>query len=128
MYIHYDRDLDYVEIFFKKEENYLCPFDDNEQIGEFRSEKDDSVIGYSIENLNDNFDSLNFLDSYQKLSIVIKKYRIQKGLTQQQAANEMGIKLLPYQRLESGENNPTFKTLLKVKKIFPEIDLDKLVA
>lgn len=126
MYIYYDKNLDYVEIFFKKEENYLSPSDTNEQIGEFLSEKDNSVVGYSIENLNKNFDQLTFLTPYQKLSIIIKKYRIQKGKTQQEIADEMGIKLLPYQRLESGENNPTLKTLLKVKEIFPEIKLDKI--
>lgn len=128
MYIYYDKDLDYVEIFFKKEDNYLAPFDANDQIGEFRSNKNDAVIGYSIEDLNANFDSLTFLTPYQKLSIVIKKYRIQKGKTQQEMADELGMKLLPYQRLESGENNPTFKTILKVKEIFPDIDLNKIAS
>jgi DNA-binding XRE family transcriptional regulator len=128
MYIYYDKDLDYVELFFKKEANYLCVYDCNEQLGEFRSEKDDSVIGYAIECLNDNFDELNFLTPYQKLSIVIKKYRIKRGLTQEEVASQMGIKLLPYQRLESGENNPTLRTLLKVKVVFPEINLDKIAA
>ena len=126
MYIYYDKDLDYVEIFLKKEDSYLLPKDDNEQIAEFLSEKDNSIIGYSIENLSDNFDELTFLTPFQKLSIIIKKYRIQKGKTQQEVADEMGIQLLPYQRLESGENNPTLKTLLKVKKVFTEIDLDKI--
>jgi len=62
------------------------------------------------------------------LSVVIKKYRIQRGKTQQEVADAMGIKLLPYQRLESGENNPTLRTLLKVKEVFPEINLDKIAA
>ena len=128
MYIYYEKDLDYVEIFFKKEESYLAPFDENDQIGEFRSNKNDSVIGYSIEDLNTNFDSLTFLTPYQKLSLVIKKYRIQKGKTQHEMAQELGMKLLPYQRLESGENNPTLKTILKVKEIFPEIDLNKIAS
>ncbi|HXH74342.1 MAG TPA: helix-turn-helix transcriptional regulator [Bacteriovoracaceae bacterium] len=128
MYIYYDKDLDYVEIFFSKEDNYMVPLEHNDQIGEFKSSKNDAVIGYSIENLNDNFDSLNFLTPYQKLSIVIKKYRIRKGKTQQEIADELGMKLLPYQRLESGENNPTLKTILKVKEIFPEIDLNKIAS
>jgi len=126
MYIYYDKDLDYVEVFFKKGDNYLSPFDANEQIGEFRSEKDDSIMGYSIESLTENFDQLYFLTPNQKLSIVIKKYRIQLGKTQQEVADEMGIKLLPYQRLESGKNNPTLKTLVKVKEMFPQIELDKI--
>ena len=65
MYIFYDKDLDYIEIFFKKESNYLVPMDDNEQIGEFFSEQNDSLIGYSIENLKDNFERLSFLSPYQ---------------------------------------------------------------
>ena len=82
MYIYYDKDLDYIEVFFKKEENYLAPLEDNDRVGEFRSEKDDKVIGYSIENLNENFDELVFLTPSQKLSIIIKKYRILHGKTQ----------------------------------------------
>lgn len=128
MYIYYDKDIDYVEIFFKKAENYLVPLTDNDDIGEFRSNKDNSVVGYSIENFNTNFDSLGFLTPYQKLSIVIKKYRIQKGKTQQEMAKEMGMQLLPYQRLESGDNNPTLKTILKVKEIIPELDLNKIAS
>lgn len=128
MYIYYDKDLDYIEIFFQKENNYLVPMDDNEEIGEFFSEQNDSLIGYSVENLKDNFERLSFLSPYQKLSIAIKKYRIENGKTQQEVADEMGIQLLPYQRLESGDNNPTFKTLLKVKEIFPEIELDKIAS
>lgn len=128
MYIYYDKDLDYVEIFFSKESNYFVPSDDNDQIGEFYSTKDNAIIGYAIENLDDNFDDLIFLTPYQKLSIVIKKYRILRGKTQKEMAYEMGIQLLPYQRLESGKNNPTLKTLLKVKKVFPEINIDKIAA
>lgn len=128
MYIYYDKDLDYVEVFFDKKENYLVPSEMNDQIGEFRSNQNDDIIGYSIENFSENFDCLDFLTPYQKLSIVIKKYRIQKGKTQQEMANELGMKLLPYQRLESGDNNPTLKTLLKVKEVFPDIDLNKIAS
>ena len=128
MYIYYDKDLDYVELFFTKKKNYLSPFSTNEDLGEFRSDKNDKVIGYSIENLKDNFDKLSFLTPQQKLSLVIKKYRILHGKTQQEIADKMGIRLLPYQRLESGENNPTLKTLIKVKEVFPEINLDKIAA
>jgi len=58
MYIYYDKDLDYIEVFFKKEENYLVPLEDNEHVGEFRSEKDDTNEALIIENLNENFDEL----------------------------------------------------------------------
>ena len=58
---------------------------------------------------------------------MIKISRLKHGYTQQHMANKLGIGLLPYQRLESGENNPTFKTLLKVKDVLNDIDLS-LVA
>jgi len=41
-------------------------------------------------------------------------------------AGKIGIGLLPYQRLESGGNNPTLKTLLKVKEVLDDIDLSKV--
>ena len=52
--------------------------------------------------------------------------RLKKGLTQTEIAKRMGIKLLPYQRLEPGVNNPTLKTILKIKEVLPEIKLDKV--
>ena len=41
-------------------------------------------------------------------------------------AKKLNILLLPYQRIESGKNNPTLKTVLKIKKVFPELNLDEV--
>ena len=46
-------------------------------------------------------------DPLLKLSIFIKIARLKRGLTQTQMAKKMGIRLLPYQRLESGTNRRT---------------------
>lgn len=44
-------------------------------------------------------------DPFLKLSIMIKISRLKHHLTQQQLADKLGIGLLPYQRLESGEQS-----------------------
>ena len=68
----------------------------------------------------------NFLNPFLRFSIYIKMARLKRGLTQAQMAKKMKFGLLPYQRLESGTNNPTLKTILKVKEILPEIKMDKV--
>jgi transcriptional regulator with XRE-family HTH domain len=49
-------------------------------------------------------------------------------MTQAKLAKRMGIGLLPYQRLESGGNNPTLRTILKLKEMLPEISLGRVVT
>lgn len=57
---------------------------------------------------------------------MIKISRLKHHYTQKQIATKLDMGLLPYQRLESGKNNPTLKTLLKVKEILPDLDLSKV--
>lgn len=51
-------------------------------------------------------------------------------MTQREAAKLLGMKnIYSYQRLESGKTaNPELLTLVKIKKVFPEIDLDDVVG
>jgi antitoxin HicB len=64
------------------------------------------------------------------LAILLRHIRRQRGITQKQAAHLIGLKgLYSYQRLESPKTaNPELETLAKIKKAFPEVDLDELVA
>lgn len=123
MYIYYDEKLDYAEVFFKKAPNYLSSTD-RPFLGEFREEKNDKIIGYAIDGVTQRLKKLDVLNPLQKFSLMVKISRQKKHLTQQEVANRMGIKLLPYQRIESGENNPTLKTILKLKEVLPDIKLD----
>jgi len=64
------------------------------------------------------------------LAFLLRKYRLERNLTQTQAAKLLGMKgLYSYQRLESSKTaNPEFDTLARIKKAFPELKLDELLA
>lgn len=60
----------------------------------------------------------------------LRHCRIAHGLTQKQVADRLGLKnIYSYQRLESSETaNPELMTLVRIKEIFPEFDLDDVVG
>ncbi len=64
------------------------------------------------------------------LAFQLRMLRLRKHLTQKQAADLIGLKgLYSYQRLESSKTaNPEYVTLVRIKKAFPEFDLEKLVS
>ena len=124
MYIYYDIKTDYLEVIEKKMANYSEVL--KRGIFEIKSEKNNKTIGYGIENASKMIHKIDLFSSYTMLSILIKMARLERGFTQKKMAKKMGIGLLPYQRLESGINNPTLKTILKIKEVFPEIGLDKV--
>jgi len=64
------------------------------------------------------------------LAALIRKERIEAKLSQREAAARMGIKhISQYQRLESGKTaNAELGTLAKLKKVFPAISVDEVLA
>jgi antitoxin HicB len=62
-------------------------------------------------------------------ALTMRILRMQRGLTQSEAAHLLGMKnIYSYQRLERGKNaNPCLTTLARIKKIFPEFKLDEIV-
>jgi len=124
MYIFYDPKTDYLEVVEKKCANYSDLL--KRDIFEIHAERGDKIIGHGIQNASKIIDDLDLFDPYVKFSILIKMARLKHGYTQMQVAKMMNVALLPYQRLESGKNNPTLKTILKIKEIFPEIDLHQV--
>jgi antitoxin HicB len=60
----------------------------------------------------------------------LRTRRLARGWTQKEAARQLGMKnLYSYQRLESGKTaNPELLTLVRIKAVFPEIDLDDVVG
>lgn len=125
MYVYYDDKTDFLEVLEKKVPNYSVPMKNG--IFKILSEKGKKVIGYSVEGASERISELSFFNPFVKLSIMIKISRIKHQYTQSQMAKKLGIGLLPYQRLESGENNPTLKTLIKLKEVLQDVDLS-LVA
>ena len=124
MYIFYNEKTDYLEVIEKKVRNYSKPLKNG--IFKIFSEKGRKPIGFGIESVSKRYKDLDIFDPFVKLSIMIKISRLKHHYTQQQIAAKLNMGLLPYQRLESGKNNPTLKTLLKVKEVLPDLDLSKV--
>jgi predicted RNase H-like HicB family nuclease/DNA-binding XRE family transcriptional regulator len=60
------------------------------------------------------------------LALLLKNYRLHRKLTQQQAAELLGMKnIYSYQRLEK-ESNATLTIINRIHKAFPEIKLENL--
>ncbi len=61
------------------------------------------------------------------IAVLVRYYRHDKGLSQNQAAKLLGMKdVFPYQRLEK-KHNPKLSTLKKLKEVFPEISIDAIL-
>ena len=60
----------------------------------------------------------------------LRQLRLKHKLTQREAAAKLGFKnIYSYQRLESSKTaNPELATLIQIKLIFPEFDLNKIAA
>jgi antitoxin HicB len=68
-------------------------------------------------------------DSSVAIALIIRRTRIQMGLSQNQGARKLGITVQQLQKLETpGKSNPTVKTLSNISKAF-DVDLEiELVA
>jgi antitoxin HicB len=64
------------------------------------------------------------------LAVQLRQIRKRRGITQKQAAQMLGFKgLYSYQRLESPKTaNPEWATVVRIKRVFPEMCLDDLAA
>lgn len=63
------------------------------------------------------------------LAALLHRHRLVNHWTQRQATEKLGLKnLIQYQRLEKGNSNPEFKTLVKIKAAFPDFSVDAVLA
>jgi len=68
------------------------------------------------------------VDPQIAFSFLVRYCRLQKHLTQSQAAKLLGFdNLYSYQRLESPKCNPSLKTLTKLIKVFPSFSMDLIL-
>jgi transcriptional regulator with XRE-family HTH domain len=58
-----------------------------------------------------------FEAALEQLTVAIRKRRDELKLTQEDVAFEAGLSVRHYQQLESGEMNPTFRTLFNVAMV-----------
>ena len=62
-------------------------------------------------------------------SFMVRYHRIKQGMTQREAAKEMGFDTIySYQRLEAKRCNPSLKIISRIKKIFPDFSVDDAVS
>ncbi len=126
MTIFYDKDRDYAEVFFRKEENYGENMSDMVMV--FKSEKNDKVVGYAFEGASRALFENDLISPSTKLAALLKIVRAKKDLTQEQAAEKIGdITFRHYQRLESGEENPTLETIESIMAAFPGEDFSLIL-
>jgi len=126
MNIFYDGDRDYAEIFFKKSANYGDQLD--ERITIFKSEKSDKIVGYGFEDASRTLFEQDLLSPAVKLAALLRILRSKESLTQEQAAKKIGdITFRHYQRLESGEENPTLGTITSMMAAFPNTDFSVIL-
>ena len=125
LYIHYDAKTDYLEVMTQKGE--VIAEDVGNGMFELRTSRG-RLVGHAVMDASVRLAEMDFLDPLVKFSVQVKVARLRRGLTQEKVAKQMGIGLLPYQRLESGDNNPTLKTILKLKEVLPEVSLDKIAS
>jgi DNA-binding XRE family transcriptional regulator len=126
MTIFYDADRDYAEVFFKKDNNYGEELNNN--ITVFKSEKNDKVVGYGFEEASRRLFDNDLLSPSVKLAALLRIVRAKHGLTQEQAAEKIhDITFRHYQRLESGEENPTLSTVGSIMTAFPDADFSLIL-
>ena len=127
VHIHYDAKTDYLEVSSHRGE--VIARDIGDGIFELRSQGSrGKVVGHAVTDASSRLAELSFLDPFVRFAVQVKVARLRRGFTQAKLAKRMGIGLLPYQWLESGGNNPTLKTILKLKEMLPEISLDRVVS
>lgn len=69
------------------------------------------------------------LDPQVAFAFMVRYHRVQRGLTQQQAAKKMGFDTIySYQRLEGKRCNPNLRTISRIKHAFPDFSIDYAIG
>lgn len=126
MNILYDNDRDYAEVFFKKSENYGEEL--SSRVTVFKSERSGKIVGYAFEEASLSLFDEDLLSPAVKLAALLRILRAREELTQGEAARKVkDITLRHYQRLESGEENPTLETIESLMAAFPKADFSVIL-
>lgn len=124
MIIYYDKDIDYAEIFFEKSENY--GEDIAEGIVAFKSEENNSIIGYAFEKASSLVFESKDLPTRAKLAFLLKMTREVYGYTQEQVTKKLkDVSGRQYQRAEAGEN-VSLDIIDDIRAALPEADFSKI--
>ena len=121
MNIHYDADLDYLEVFMKSAPNHEEPYPKIKGVSVYKSDKNGQVIGYSFESASTHLNEFSEFDTVEKLAVLLKVARISKSWSQDETAKKINVSLRHYQRLEAGQDT-TLTQLNEIMKVFPKTD------
>lgn len=65
------------------------------------------------------------VDPQIAIASLVRSERLKRRWSQKTAAKELGMPLFSYQRLEHSKTaNPEWKTLIKLRRVFPTLDLN----
>lgn len=65
------------------------------------------------------------VDPQIAIACLVRTERLKRKWSQKAAAKQLGMPLFSYQRLEHSKTaNPEWKTLIKLRRVFPELDLN----
>jgi antitoxin HicB len=66
------------------------------------------------------------VDPQIAIACLVRSERLKRKWTQKTAAKELGMPLYSYQRLEHSKTaNPEWKTLIKLRRVFPSLNLNE---
>lgn len=102
----------------------------NEALNLYLDEPEDSqiIFPYPKKTMKGKNILLIEVDPQVALALLIRTERLKRKWTQANAAKEIGIPLYSYQKLESSKTaNPEWKTLIKVRRVFPHLNLNQAV-
>ena len=125
MNIHYDKDLDYLEVFMKSVPNHEESYKKVKGVSLYMSDRGDEVVGYSFEDASKNILAFSEFDPIEKLAILLKVARLSKDWSQDEVAKKINVSLRHYQRLEAGQDT-TLTQLNVIMKVFPETDFTSI--
>jgi len=124
-YIYYDAKADFLEVLERRVET----------TGEDRGDgyftlldSRDREVGFAIVEASKRLNEIRNLDPLLRFAVTVRIARMKRGLTQTEMADRMGVGLLQYQRLESADNNPTLRTILRLRAVLPEVSVDRVAS
>jgi antitoxin HicB len=104
----------------------------HEALNLFLDEPADSKVIFSLPRTNLKGPSIAVVEVEPQIAFAfyLRRIRLKRGMTQKDVAKLMGYKnLYSYQRLEKAKTaNPELSTIVKIKRLFPELDLEDILV
>ena len=101
-----------------------------EALNLYLSEPDDSKTVFPLPKRSVRAKNIEKVSVYPHVAFafLLRKARLDRKMTQAKAAKALGMKnIWSYQKLERGQSaNPALKTIAAIKKVFPNLDIEKV--